>query len=408
MRQHEDFLRLWTGQAVSNVGDGVHRIAVLWWAQQATGSDAVVVIVALATVLPMLASAPIAGWLVDRCSRRGLMLASDAIRAGASMLLAAAVMHDRLSTGMVVTVSVVAAVASSVFSPALLASVTLLVAPERRLRANSMLGVSSALAGIVGPAFGGVLIGLAGTHGALWFDAATFCVSFLLVAASRIPMPSTAATDAGNGGIGGGLRLVRQHREVRDLVVVAAGLNLCAAPVGVLIVGLAAGPLGLDGRGYGLLEAAVPAGLVCGFLLAPRMAGRAAVSMTALLVTAAGIGIAGALPLAWWAGASFVVAGVGVGVVNSILPTRFQAAVDPAVQGRVFALVDAMSQAGRPVGLLLTAPMAALFGVQAALGVCGLGIAVVAVAGRRGLTEASEPSPAAQSSAVLQIEECLG
>ena len=39
IRSHRDFLRIWAGQAVSNVGDGVHRIAVLWWARQATGSD---------------------------------------------------------------------------------------------------------------------------------------------------------------------------------------------------------------------------------------------------------------------------------------------------------------------------------------------------------------------------------
>ena len=64
-------------------------------------------------------------------------------------------------------------------------------------------------------------------------------------------------------------------------------------------------------------------------------------------------------------------AGVGVGVANTILPTRFQDAVEPAVQGRVFALVGAMSVAGRPIGLMLTAPLAALVGVRAGLAVCG-------------------------------------
>jgi len=401
MRQHKDFLRLWAAQTVSSVGDGVHRIAVMWWARQATGSNTVVVVVALATVLPMLASAPIAGWMVDRYSRRGLMLVSDAVRATTSLLLATAVMQGSLSTGMVVAISVVAAAASSVFSPALMASVTLLVAPEHRVRANSMLGVSGALAGIAGPALGGVLIGIAGTQGALWFDSATFVVSFLLVVVSRIPMPVARAGSADDRGIGGGLRLVRQHREVRDLVVVAAGLNLCAAPVTVLIVGLAAGPLGLGGSGFGLLEAAVPAGVVCGFILAPRLAGRTTVAMTALLLTAIGIAVAGAVPVAWWAGLSFVAAGVGVGVVNAILPSRFQEAVDPTLQGRVFSLVDALSQAGRPAGLLLSAPLAALVGVRGALGVCGLGIAVVAVVGRGGLARAVEAPPVAR-----QIEEC--
>jgi len=391
MRQHKDFLRLWAGQAVSSVGDGVHRIAVLWWARQATGSDAVVVIVALATVLPTLAAAPVAGWLVDRYSRRGLMLAADVVRIGTSLALASAVWAGSLSTGMVILVSIVAAAAAAVFDPALMSSVTLLVSPEHRVQANSMLGVSGALAGIVGPALGGLLIGLGGTGAALWFDAGTFMLSFLLVVISRIPMPVAGADAPDDGGIGGGLRLVRDHREVRDLVIVAAGLNLCVAPVGVLIVGLAAGPLGLGGSGFGLLETAVPAGLVCGFLVAPRLVGRSTTALMALLVTAAGIAIAGVLPIAWWAGLSFLVAGVGAGVVNAILPTRFQESVDPMVQGRVFALVGALSQAGRPVGLLLAAPMVAAVGVRAGFAVCGLGIAVVALAGRRGLAPAAEP-----------------
>ena len=61
LREHPDFARVWAGLAVSNVGDGVNRIAVLWWARQATGSDAIVVLVALATVVPSLAAAPLAG-----------------------------------------------------------------------------------------------------------------------------------------------------------------------------------------------------------------------------------------------------------------------------------------------------------------------------------------------------------
>lgn len=403
MRQHKDFLRLWAGQAMSSVGDGVHRIAVLWWARQATGSDTVVVVVALATVLPTLAAAPVAGWLVDRYSRRGLMLTADVIRCGTSVALAMAVWSGSLSVAMVIGLSIVAAAAAAVFDPALMSSITLLVAPDRRVQANSMLGVSGALAGIVGPALGGVLIGVAGTGAALWFDAGTFLLSFLMVVISRIPMPVADADAAENTGIGGGLRLVRENREVRDLVVVGAGLNLCVAPVGVLIVGLAAGPLGLGGGGFGLLEAAVPAGLVCGFIAAPKLVGRSNTALAALLLTAAGIAVAGVLPIAWWAGLSFLAAGVGAGVVNAILPTRFQESVDPAVQGRVFALVGALSQAGRPIGLLLTAPMVALIGLRAGFAVCGLGVAMVALAGRRGLARAAEPLV----SGAAEFDECL-
>ena len=174
----------------------------------------------------------------------------------------------------------------------------------------------------------------------------------------------------------------------------AAGLNLCVAPVSVLIVGLAADRLHLGGQGFGLLSAAIPVGIVAGFVAAPKVAGRQRAALVALLGVGVAIALSGAAPWAWWAGVAFVLAGVGIGVANTILPTRFQEAVEPSVQGRVFSVVGALGQAGRPIGLLLAAPMIAGVGIGGGLAMCGVALAAVAVAGRRGLVAAGAPQPA--------------
>ncbi|MBK8330859.1 MAG: MFS transporter [Acidimicrobiaceae bacterium] len=274
MREQRDFLRVLGGQIVSTLGDGVHRVAFLWWARLATGSNLIVVVVALASVLPTLAAAPLAGWMVDRFPRHRLMLVADGVRVVTSGTVAIALWAGWMSTPLVVVVAAVAAVAGAVFDPALMASVSVLVPAERRLQANSMLGVSGALSGIAGPALGGLLIGFSGLSLAFWFDAASFLVSFLMVAASIIPMPERASASDDDGSFAAGWRVVRTNRRVRDLVVVAAGLNLCVAPLTVLIVGLAVDQLDLGGQGFGLLEAAIPAGIVAGFLMAPKVARR--------------------------------------------------------------------------------------------------------------------------------------
>ncbi|MGB8858350.1 MAG: MFS transporter, partial [Ilumatobacteraceae bacterium] len=372
MREQRDFLRVWAGQLVSNLGDGVNRVAVLWWARQATGSNLIVVVVALASVLPTLAAAPLAGWMVDRFPRRRLMLAADAARCATSVVLAVALWAGAMSTSLVIAVAALAAVAAAVFDPALMASVTLLVPADQRVQANSMLGVSGALAGIAGPALGGLMIGLVGMASAFWLDAVSFLVSFMMVAASVIPMPARETSGADDGSFAAGWRVVRENRSVRDLVVVAAGLNLCVAPLTVLIVGLAAGELHLGGTGFGLLDAAIPVGIVAGFVLAPRVARGQHAVLVALLSVGGVLAVAGTVSWAWWAGVAFVLAGVGVGVANAILPAGFQASVEPAVQGRVFAVVGALGQAGRPIGLLLAAPMIAVVGVRAGFAVCGL------------------------------------
>ena len=397
IRRHRDFVRIWCGQAVSNIGDGVHRIAILWWARQATGSNLAVVAVALAATLPLIAGAPLAGWLVDRVDRRRLMLWADGLRAGVSALLALLAASGALHLWMVLVAAVVSSAAAAVFSPAYMASITMLVPEDDRAVANSMVGVNEALAGILGPAIGGLLLGLWGTSSALWFDAATFAVSLLFVLLSRVPMPEKAVDHAdapADDGVFAGIRLLRADRNLRDLAMVAVGLNTFVAPVPVLIVALAAGPLALGGTGYGLLEAAIPAGLLLGFVLGPRAMAYRSAALVALVVTSLGIALAGATTLAVVAALTFVAAGIGVGIANTILPTRFQHDVEPSLQGRVFAVLGGLMQVGRPVGLLLAAPMLAVVGPRGGLAVCGASMLAVAFIGRRGVVGPAPAAPA--------------
>lgn len=408
MRDQRDFLKVWCGQAVSNLGDGIQRIAVLWWARQATGSNTVVVMVALATALPSLLAAPFAGWLADRYSRRMLMLLTDAIRCSAGVVLAIAAARGDLSTTFVVVISVIAALAASVFDPALQASITLLVPADRRATANSMFGANRAVAGIIGPAIGGVLIGVAGTSVALWVDAATFALSFILIGLSRIPMPVAKAGSEADGGLAAGFRVLRRDRQVRDLVVVAAGLNLCVAPVPVLIVALAAGPLHLGGTGFGMLMAAVPAGLLLGLALAPRFARIAPAALWALLLTGAAISVSGVATWAPWAGLALMTCGLGVGIANTLIQTRFQDRVPAELQGRVFSLVGALMVVGQPLGLLLTAPLVASVGARGGLAVCGIALLAVVMTGRRGLNPSETDEycePAADTLAIPLLAE---
>ena len=390
IRSHRDFLRIWSGQAVSNIGDGVHRIAILWWARQATGSNLAVVAVALATTIPAIAAAPFAGWLVDRMDRRHLMMWSDGVRVGTSAALAGLAAAGALHLWMVLVLAMVSAAAGALFSPAYMSSITMLVPSDDRAVANSMVGINEALAGILGPAIGGLLIGLWGTSSALWFDSVTFVVSLAFVLASRVPMPARRETEDGaaeptDDGLLAGIRLLRKDRNLSDLTAVAVGLNTFVAPVPVLIVALAAGPFALGGTGYGLLEAAIPAGLLLGFIVGPKVVAIRPAALVALVVTSVGIALAGATTLAVVGGATFLAAGVGVGVVNTILPTRFQQDVDPAIQGRVFAVLGGLMQVGRPLGLVLAAPLLAGIGPRGGLAVCGALMLAVTWFGRSGV-----------------------
>ena len=75
------FLRLWLGQAVSNSGDYVFGIAVIWYILVSTESVILVGLTVALTLVPSILVAPLAGVLVDRWNRRHVLLATYAAQA---------------------------------------------------------------------------------------------------------------------------------------------------------------------------------------------------------------------------------------------------------------------------------------------------------------------------------------
>src|SRR4051812_17724898 len=76
------FRRLWLAGLVSQLGDRLHQMALLWWATATTGQPAVAGLLLMASTLPVVLVSPAAGWLADRWGRRPLMVLADALRCG--------------------------------------------------------------------------------------------------------------------------------------------------------------------------------------------------------------------------------------------------------------------------------------------------------------------------------------
>src|SRR5260370_35646824 len=78
--KHRSFALLWSGQALSRLGDNVYRVALAWWVLEKTGSATVMGTVFVLSYAPMLIFALIGGVTVDRFSRVWVMLVADLLR----------------------------------------------------------------------------------------------------------------------------------------------------------------------------------------------------------------------------------------------------------------------------------------------------------------------------------------
>ena len=159
--QHSDFLKLWTGQTVSELGTVVTRTAVPLVALLVLGAGpwelAALVIVTSAGVLLV---GLVAGAWVDRLRRRPLLIWDDLLRALLLFSIPLAYAFGALRMEQLYVVMFLESCLGALFDAAYPAYVPTLIGRERLVEGNSKLATSSSIAEIGGPSLAGTLVQL--------------------------------------------------------------------------------------------------------------------------------------------------------------------------------------------------------------------------------------------------------
>jgi DHA3 family macrolide efflux protein-like MFS transporter len=373
LRTSRNFRSLWIGQVVSVVGDGMQRVALLWWATHAGGSGLLMAI-ALCGILPIVLGSPFGGALADRYDRRHLLVIADLLRLAVTAMLALMVLRGDPSSVLVCLCVAVSAFGTSIFDPAYAAAVPSVVPVDDRPAANGLNMANSAVGGLIGPLIGGVLIAAFGVGTVLVINAGTFAWSVAFILATRLPHPAGGEAEAlEQHTTRSAVAEVLRDRDVRGLLGLAAVLNMVVAPIPLLIVVLAVDRFRVGAGAFGVLQVMISAGVLVGAIAAGKLAtGRLA---TPMMVLGACLGVAGLLPYAGSA-AAFLIGGVAIAVANTMLITTLQNTVRAETQGRVFGVLGSLSEGLRPLGLALGAPLLAIAGVTGAFVVVGLCVAL--------------------------------
>ena len=210
--RHRDFRFLWTGMAVSLLGDGIFLVAVAWEAYVLWNAPAALSLVGVGMTVPMLVFLLPGGVVADRFDRRLVMLGADAVRAVAVGVIAALALSSMLEFWHLVVLVGVYGIGTAFFTPAFDAIVPDLLPSAELPAANSLdqfvrpIGMR-----LVGPAIGGWLVAI-DTGAAFAVDAATFVVSMVMVLLMRPPArPWREATPPAFAAMAEGLRFVRSR-----------------------------------------------------------------------------------------------------------------------------------------------------------------------------------------------------
>lgn len=333
-----------------------------------------VAVVLLAGTVPRLLG-PVGGALADRMGRRSLMRGCLLAQAAAIGLIAATLPPLPVLAALVAA----SALFATAFGPASSSSVPGLVPAADLRRANALIGTALNVQIAIGPAVGGLLVGLGGARSAFAVDTGSFLVAALLL--GRLPaLPPGAAS---GGGIWSdtraGLAYVRHSAPVAALVLGTLVFLAFAAIDNVALVFLVEDRLGGSATAYGLVQAAFGVGMLVasGVLVGvSRQLGEGRLLLGGGAATIAGsLATAAAPGLLVGAGAQ-ALAGVGNGLEEVATSTYVQRLVPAPMLGRVFGVVATTAQLGSGLAYVAGAPLVAVAGPRTAFVVAGVGAAV--------------------------------
>ncbi|MFD6420380.1 MFS transporter [Streptomyces sp. NPDC060198] len=393
LRTSPDYRRLWFGNTVSWIGQGMTSLAVSLQVYDLTGSAFSVGLIGFCSLVPLVFFGLYGGAIADTMDRRKLGLGSSTGSFLLSAVLVASAFAGVEQVWLLYTIVALQAVCFALNSPARSSMIPRLLPPEQLPAANALGSLTSTTGTLVGPMLGGVIVGWWGYRAAYTVDVVTFTAS--LYAMWRLPaMLPDRSGDAGAGEAATGAGAEGEQRPERASVLeglrfLGTRPNLRMTFFSDLCAMVFASPKALfpvvaivwyhgDARTTGLLVAAPAFGALLGGVCSGWL-GRVRRHGLAVVCAVAGWGAAIAafgLTRQLWLGVVFLaLAGCADTFSMVFRGTMLQAAVPDRMRGRLQGVFIVVVAGGPRLGDFLAGSVADL--ASPGVAVTGGGIACV-------------------------------
>jgi DHA3 family macrolide efflux protein-like MFS transporter len=182
-----DFSLIWWSQVLSQVADGVSRLALLWFVYSVTGSALKTSIVGLLQTLPPIVLGPLIGVSVDRLPKKAILIGTDVTRGILIGAIPCWLSVQVFTVDMLYLLVFLYGIATAMFVPTLSSSVPFLVDRPRFVAANALLQSTTSIGIIIGPVLSGLGIAFTGSQDVLCANALIYFASALCLVPIRLP-----------------------------------------------------------------------------------------------------------------------------------------------------------------------------------------------------------------------------
>ncbi|GAU76177.1 MFS transporter [Fusibacter sp. 3D3] len=398
---NKNFMLLLLGQIVSNLGNALYSISIIWYLMSAGTAQNVGLIISgfgICMVLPYILVGPIGGVIVDRFDRRKIIYGTDFMRGVLFAILTIAIYMDFYPILSIFVITIISNGLSALFNSAIDASVPNIVHESQLNKANSYNGMSRQFTMILGSAAAGFLYYYIGIVGILIINTISFILSGISETFIALERKSTGIVDFKEmkSDMKAGFEYIKGHPALLKTVVFFTLLNLIVNPVYMVVFPrVIKFDLHLTAVALGVFEAIFAGGAIIGMIVASRIPVRKSYYklISTSLISQCFVFVLFALPLTPWAISRFkgieilgawAVIGVVFAIINALLNiplfTILQTRIEDDYRGRVISMITTLAQAATPIGFVIMGLLADRVASWLLFLICGilsLGVSLV-------------------------------
>ncbi|MEX5217950.1 MAG: MFS transporter [Nitrospira sp.] len=357
-----DFSLVWWSQVLSQVADGVSKLALLWFVYSITGSPLKTTVIGLLQTLPPILLGPIIGVTVDRLPKKVILICSDLARALLIGLIPCWVSVESFTVQWLYVLTFLYGIATAMFVPTLSSSVPLMVNRSQLTAANALLQGTTSLGIIIGPAISGLGIALSGSQDVLCLNAVTYVASAVFLFPLRLSkgaaqsLTETNRPTAFQDLIDGIRYTLVSHRTILVLIVLASLYTFGSGAFTTLFPVFGKKLLSLGPVEVGYLWSWLGVGLLMVSLSLIRLTGWSLARRVSVITLSSAVGGLSLWALIWTSNMGVatilvVLIGIGYGTWTPIAWGIIQELSPAHMIGRVMALYTAIATATSMAGM---------------------------------------------------------
>lgn len=381
---------LFAGQTISQIGDGVSKVALLWFVYAMTDSALKMSLIGVLQTIPPLVFGPFAGVLLDRLEKRRAMIVIDLARTG--LLTAIPILYavGLLNLPWLYVLVFVIAMFSMAFGPALNATLPLIVKKEQLTGVNALMQSAMTIGQLLGPALSGMLIAAIGAQNALYVNAAAFFLSAVFKIPLRLPQirahrSSDSLWTQAVKDLKDGIRFVFVKQRLLFLLMIVASIFTLGSTAFVYLLPVIGDRLLHVGAvALGALWSSLSLGILATtvwLIWKPQQTVCARIWMIAVAAAIAAGAVPGLLmsDSILWAAALIVAIGATSGLITPLVSASLQERTPKDLMARVFGLFNTGTMVFSMIGMTVFGWIADRSGPGVSLAVIGVVNAVAAI-----------------------------